>query len=167
MCSRLQTRLFVLILWRQFWINIDTWNLTKLLRRGHNSEYRTLAALYVESCYCFGKRWIFSYHISIWWNYEAYQMSFWTHISNIHTSSKEACEKWMCVLSFSTKCVSAKKSCSANSTEEKLQCLFHLVDVDIDLVQFPFYIKNYFSAKSFINISQSIILSAKYRVQNP
>ena len=71
------------------------------------------------------------------------------------------------VLSFSTKCVSAKKSCSANSTKEKLQCLFHLVGVDIDLVQFPFDIKNYFSAKSFINISQSIILSAKYRVQNP
>ena len=47
------------------------------------------------------------------------------------------------VLSFSTKCVSAKKSCSANSTKEKLQCLFHLVGVDIDLVQFPFYIKNY------------------------
>ena len=34
----------------------NPWNLTKLIR-GHDSEYRTPAALYVESCYCLRKRW--------------------------------------------------------------------------------------------------------------
>ena len=33
----------------------NAWNLTKLIR-GHDSEYRTPAALYVESCYCLRKR---------------------------------------------------------------------------------------------------------------
>ena len=34
----------------------NAWNLTKFIR-GHDSDYRTPAALYVESCYCFEKRW--------------------------------------------------------------------------------------------------------------
>ena len=34
----------------------NAWNLTKLIR-GHDSVYRTPAALYVESCYCLRKRW--------------------------------------------------------------------------------------------------------------
>ena len=33
----------------------NAWNLMKLIR-GHDSEYRTPAALYVESCYCFEKK---------------------------------------------------------------------------------------------------------------
>ena len=33
----------------------NAWNLTKLIR-GQDSEYRTPAALYVESCYCLRKR---------------------------------------------------------------------------------------------------------------
>ena len=33
----------------------NPWNLAKLIR-GHDSEYRTPAALYVESCYCLRKR---------------------------------------------------------------------------------------------------------------
>ena len=33
----------------------NAWNLTKFIR-GHDSEYRTPAALYVESCYCFEKK---------------------------------------------------------------------------------------------------------------
>ena len=34
----------------------NAWNLTKFIR-GHDSDYRTPAALYVESCYCLRKRW--------------------------------------------------------------------------------------------------------------
>ena len=33
----------------------NAWKMTKLIR-GHDSEYRTPAALYVESCYCLRKR---------------------------------------------------------------------------------------------------------------
>ena len=33
----------------------NAWNLTKFIR-GHDSDYRTPAALYVESCYCLRKR---------------------------------------------------------------------------------------------------------------
>ena len=33
----------------------NAWNLTKLIK-GHDSVYRTPAAQYVESCYCFEKK---------------------------------------------------------------------------------------------------------------